>query len=176
MNNLVDFFMFTLFVSLSQEIELDFCVGDTTLPRGPKEFSCNKDYSNVTAHDFIFTGFRHESFTANLFRSNVTLGFVDNFPDFNGLDNSMARLDFAVGGVIPVHSTSEVIILTRGSIIVGFIDASNNAFYKRLEDGDVMIFPQTMLHFQINVGRTPSTAIVSLNGANPVVQFATTSL
>nr|AHM10392.1 GLP [Spinacia oleracea] len=177
MKNLVAFFAFTLLVSLCQAIELDFCVGDTTLPRGPEGFAC-KDPANVTTDDFVFTGFRHESFTANLFRSNVTLGFVDSFPALNGLGISMARLDFAVGGVIPVHShrTSEVIIVTRGSIIAGFIDASNNAFYRRLEVGDVMIFPQAMLHFQINVGRTPATAIVSLNGANPAVQFTTTSL
>ncbi|XP_021859382.2 germin-like protein 8-14 [Spinacia oleracea] len=90
----------------------------------------------------------------------------------------MARLDFGVGGVIPLHShrTSEVLLLAKGSIIAGFIDANNTAFYKRLQVGDVMVFPQAMLHFQINVGRSPATAFVSLNGANPALQLTTPSL
>ncbi|KNA08808.1 hypothetical protein SOVF_159240 [Spinacia oleracea] len=177
MNNLVVFFALSLLVYVSHAIELDFCVGDTTLPRGPQGYAC-KDPANVTTDDFVFTGFRGERTTTNMFRYNVTLAFVNQFPALNGLGISMARLDFGVGGVIPVHShrTSEIITVIRGSIIAGFIDASNTAYYRRLEVGDVMIFPQSMLHFQINVGTTPATAIVSLNGANPAVQFTMDSL
>ncbi|XP_021855643.1 auxin-binding protein ABP19a-like [Spinacia oleracea] len=178
MNNLVVFFALFLLVSVSHAIELDFCVGDTTLPRGPQGFAC-KDSANVTTDDFVYTGFRGERTTStNVYRFNVTLAFVNQFPALNGLGISMARLDLGVGGVIPVHShrTSEVIIVTRGSILAGFIDARNNAYYRRLEVGDVMIFPKSMLHFQVNVGSIPAIAIVSLNGANPAVQFTMNSL
>uniref|UniRef100_A0A803MG52 Germin-like protein n=1 Tax=Chenopodium quinoa TaxID=63459 RepID=A0A803MG52_CHEQI len=152
MNNLSYFFVLCLLATLSHAIELDFCVGD---PR-----------------------FRGEKTPNNVFGNNVTLAFSDVFPAFNGLGISMARLDFAVGGVIPVHShrTSEVLILVKGSIIAGFIDTNNTAYYKRLEVGDVMVFPQAMLHFQINVGKTPATAFVSLNGANPALQLTPTAL
>ncbi|XP_056692468.1 auxin-binding protein ABP19a-like [Spinacia oleracea] len=177
MNNLTYFFVFCLLASLSHAIELDFCVGDSSLPRGPKGYVC-KDPARVTTDDFVYTGFRGERTITNVFGNNVTLAFSDAFPALNGLGISMARLDFGVGGVIPLHShrTSEVLILAKGSIIAGFIDANNTPYYKRLQVGDVMVFPQAMLHFQINVGRTPATAFVSLNGANPALQLTTPSL
>ncbi|XP_021714976.1 germin-like protein subfamily 3 member 3 [Chenopodium quinoa] len=177
MRNLSFFFLFCLLSSLSYAIELDFCVGDPSLPRGPEGHAC-KDPAKVTTDDFVYTGFRGEKIPNNVFGNNVTLAFSDVFPAFNGLGISMARLDFAVGGVIPVHShrTSEVLLLVKGSIIAGFIDTNNTAYYKRLEVGDVMVFPQAMLHFQINVGKTPATAFVSLNGANPALQLTPTSL
>ncbi|XP_021859388.1 germin-like protein subfamily 3 member 3 [Spinacia oleracea] len=177
MSSLSFFFIFSLLASLSHAIELDFCVGDPSLPRGPQGYAC-KDSSTVTTDDFVYTGFRGEKATTNIFGNNVTLAFSNAFPALNGLGITMGRLDFAVGGVIPLHShrTSEVIIIARGSIIAGFIDSNNTAYYKRLEVNDVMVFPQAMLHFQINVGRTPATAFVSLNGANPGLQLTTPSL
>ncbi|KMT16968.1 hypothetical protein BVRB_2g044360 [Beta vulgaris subsp. vulgaris] len=177
MNNLIIFSTFSLLVSLSHAIEFDFCVGDLSLPRGPQGYAC-KDPASITTDDFVYTGFRGERTTTNIFKNNVTLAFADAFPALNGLGISMARLDFGVGGVIPIHShrTSEVIILTKGSIIAGFIDTTNTAYYRRLKVGDVMIFPQSMLHFQVNVGKTPATAFVSLNGANPAIQLTTTAL
>ncbi|KNA17470.1 hypothetical protein SOVF_079640 [Spinacia oleracea] len=177
MSNLSFFFIFSLLASLSYAIELDFCVGDLSLPRGPQGYAC-KDPSTVTTDDFVYTGFRGEKTTTNIFGNNVTLAFSNAFPALNGLGITMGRLDFGVGGVIPLHShrTSEVIIVARGSIIAGFIDSNNTAYYKRLEVNDVMVFPQAMLHFQINVGTTPATAFVSLNGANPGLQLTTPSL
>ena len=39
-----------------------------------------------------------------------------------------------------------------------------------------MIFPQAMLHFQVNVGKIPALAFVALNSANPGLQITTSSL
>ncbi|XP_048490404.1 auxin-binding protein ABP19b [Beta vulgaris subsp. vulgaris] len=177
MNKPAIFFIFSILASFSHAIELDFCVGDPSLPRGPEGYAC-KNPATITTDDFVYTGFRGERTTTNIFRNNVTLAFANAFPALNGLGISMARLDFGIGGVIPLHShrTSEVIIVNRGTIIAGFIDTSNTAYYKRLEVGDVMVFPQAMLHFQVNVGNTPATAFVSLNGANPGLQLTTPSL
>ncbi|KAL2895171.1 Auxin-binding protein ABP19a [Bienertia sinuspersici] len=169
--------IFSLLASFTHAIELDFCVGDLSLPRGPSGYAC-KDPSNVTTDDFVYTGFRGEKPTTNVFRNHLTLAFSNAYPALNGLGISLARLDFAVGGVIPVHShrTSEVLIVAKGTIIAGFIDTNNTAYYKRLEVGDVMIFPQAMLHFQVNVGKTRALAFVSLNGANPGLQITSSSL
>ncbi|XP_057515970.1 germin-like protein [Amaranthus tricolor] len=177
MKSLVFFFILSLLVSLNHAIELDFCVADYSLPRGPEGYAC-KDPAKVTADDFVYTGFRGEKSITNVFGFNVTLAFSYAYPALNGLGISMARLDLAVGGVVPVHShrTSEVIVLIKGSIIAGFIDTNDNAYYKKLEVGDVMIFPQAMLHFQVNVGKIPALAFVSLNGANPGLQLTTPSL
>lgn len=177
-NNLAfSFFTLFLFASISKAIEIDYCVGDPNLPRGPEGYAC-KDPSTLTVDDFIFTGFRGEKTIRNIFRNNITTATVIEYPALNGQGISMARLDFGVGGVIPVHShrTSEITVVIKGTIIAGFIDTNNTAYYKTLEVGDVMIFPQSMLHFQVNVGRTPATAYVSLNGANPAVQLTPPSL
>jgi len=170
-------FTFSLLVFLSHAIELDFCVGDPSLPRGPKGYSC-KDPSKVTVDDFVYTGFRVGGPTTNTFKNSVNFAVSDKYPALNGLGISMARLDFGVGGVIPIHThrTSEVIILVEGSIIAGFIDTNNTAYYKMLQVGDVMIFPEAMLHFQVNVGDTPALAFVSLNSANPGFQGVSSSL
>ncbi|XP_021732194.1 germin-like protein subfamily 3 member 3 [Chenopodium quinoa] len=177
MNNRVVFIIFSLLASLTLAIELDFCVGDLSLPRGPGGYAC-KDSSKVTIEDFVYTGFRGEKAITNAFGYNVTLAFSNAYPALNGLGISMARLDLKVGGAVPVHShrTSEVIIVIKGTIIAGFIDTNNKAYYKTLEVGDVMIFPEAMLHFQVNVGKIPALAFVSLNGANPGLQLTTPSL
>ncbi|XP_021715158.1 auxin-binding protein ABP19a-like [Chenopodium quinoa] len=122
----------------------------------------------------VAIGFRGEKTPNNVFGNNVTLAFSDVFPVFNGLSISMVRLDFTVGGVIPVysHHTSEVLILVKGSIIVGFIDTNNTAYYKKLEVGDVMVFPQAMLHFQINVGKIRLPHLLE----NPELQLTPISL
>ncbi|CAO2817520.1 unnamed protein product [Amaranthus hypochondriacus] len=169
--------LFFLVASITHAIELDFCVGDVSLPRGPAGYAC-KDPAKITTDDFVYTGFRGEKPTTNIFKNHLTLAFSNAYPALNGLGLSLARLDFAVGGVIPVHShrTSEVLILAQGSIIAGFIDTNNTAYYKKLEVGDVMIFPEAMLHFQINVGKTPALAFVALNSANPALQITSSSL
>lgn len=177
MDKLLVFYIFYLLASFSHAIQHDFCVGDLSLPMGPEGYAC-KDPAKVTTDDFVYTGFRGVKPTTNIFGNHLTLAFANAFPALNGLGISLARLDFAVGGVIPVHShrTSEVLILAQGTIIAGFIDTNNTAYYKKLEVGDVMIFPQAMLHFQVNVGKTPALAFVSLNGANPALQITTSSL
>uniref|UniRef100_A0A803MXC3 Germin-like protein n=1 Tax=Chenopodium quinoa TaxID=63459 RepID=A0A803MXC3_CHEQI len=115
--------------------EPDYCIADRSLPRGPTGYAC-KDPAKVTTDDFVFTGFRGEKDTTNLFQSNATFAFVEQFSGINGLGLSMARL----------------------------------------EAGDVMIFPQYLLHFQTNVGETPALAFVALNGANPGFQITSTAL
>ena len=140
------FFILSLLASFNHAIELDYCVGDLSLPRGPQGYAC-RDPVTLTADDFVFTGFRGEKNITDVFGYEITLGMSFAFPALNGLGISMARLDIAVDGAVPAnsHRTSEVIVVIKGSIIAGFIDTNNTAYYKRLEVGDVMIFPETLL-------------------------------
>ncbi|XP_021838466.1 auxin-binding protein ABP19a-like [Spinacia oleracea] len=158
-------------------IEVDYCIANRSLPKGHQGYPC-KDPAKVTTDDFVFTGFRGEKIITNIFRNNVTRANHDTFPALNGLGLSMSRLDLGVGGIVPVHShrTSEIIVLINGTIIAGIIDTNNTAYFKRLEPGDVMIFPQFLLHFQVNVGKTRALAFVGLNGANPGIQITSTAL
>ncbi|XP_074273605.1 auxin-binding protein ABP19b-like [Silene latifolia] len=178
-SNLAFFLTCALLISLSEaRLAVDFCVADPNLPTGPEGRAC-KNPSNVTVYDFIYTGFRTPGQTSIIFNNNIDVAFVDTFPGLNGLGLSMVRLDFGVNGVIPMHShprASEVLILAKGSIIAGFIDTNDVAYYKKLQVGDVIILPQGLLHFQVNVGKSPALAFVSFNNANPGIQFTSTSL
>ncbi|CAO2817558.1 unnamed protein product [Amaranthus hypochondriacus] len=171
------FFILSILASFNHAIELDYCVGDLSLPRGPQGYAC-RDPATLTADDFIFTGFRGEKNITDVFGYDITFAMSYSFPALNGLGISMAKIDIAVDGAVPIHShrTSEVLIVIKGSIISGFIDTNNTTYYKRLEIGDVMIFPQTLLHFQVNVGNTPALVYVSLNSAIPGFQLTTPAL
>jgi len=171
--------VFTLFLlaPLSKGIVEDFCVADYTLPRGPAGYSC-KDPDKLTFDDFVFKGLGIPGNTSNIYSSAVTPAFSSEFAAFNGLGLAMARLDFEPGGVVALHThrTSEVLILAKGKIIAGFISTNNTAYYKTLKVGDIMIFPQSLLHFQVNVGKTRALAFVTLNSAKPGLQFIDNSL
>ncbi|XP_021715151.1 auxin-binding protein ABP19a-like [Chenopodium quinoa] len=172
------FLLLSLFSIISQaQIVEDFCVADYTLPSGPAGYSC-KNSAKVTFDDFVFTGLSAPGDTKNIYKAFVTPAFSSEFAAFNGLGLAMARLDFALDGVIAlhVHRTSEVLVLAQGEIIAGFISTSNTAYYKKLKVGDIMVFPQSLLHFQLNVGKTPAVAFVTLNSAKPGLQFIDNSL
>ncbi|KAK9697355.1 hypothetical protein RND81_08G032100 [Saponaria officinalis] len=157
---------------------VDFCVADFNYPVGPAGYPC-KNPANLTVDDFVFSGLGVPGDTSvTPFKVAVTGAFDATFPALNGLGISMARLDIGVGGVVPIHThrVSELIILIEGSIIAGFIAEDNTAYYKTLNKGDIMIFPQNMLHFQVNCGEIPALAFVSLNSANPGFQLTSTSL
>ncbi|XP_021757918.1 auxin-binding protein ABP19b-like [Chenopodium quinoa] len=178
MNNIVVFFIFSFLLPLSYAIEFDFCVGDPTLPKSPNGYAC-KDPANVTIDDFVFTGFYENKVTTkNKYKSNVILAFADTFPALNGLGISKLKEEIDVGGVIPAHThrTSEILVVIKGTILIGFIDTNNTAYYKRLKKGEVIVIPPTMIHFQVNVGPTPAIAYASFNGANPGIQVVSSAL
>uniref|UniRef100_A0A803MG63 Germin-like protein n=1 Tax=Chenopodium quinoa TaxID=63459 RepID=A0A803MG63_CHEQI len=145
------FILLLVYLSIATSV-VDFCVADFNYPGGPTGFPC-KNPANVTVDDFVFSSL-----------------------SIPGL--SMARLDFGVGGAIPIHAhrVSEVILVVEGTIIAGFIGSDNTAYYKTLNKGDIMIFPHSLLHFQVKVGDSPALAFVSLNSANPGFQTTTVAL
>jgi hypothetical protein len=59
------------------------------------------------------------------------------WPGLNTQGVTHARLDFAIGGVIP------------------------------LQQGDVMLFPKALLHFQLNVGNETAIAFNTLTSQKP---------
>ncbi|CAO2842013.1 unnamed protein product [Amaranthus hypochondriacus] len=170
-------FFFLFHLSYAQTNVVDFCVADFNYPVGPAGYPC-KNPANLTADDFVFCGLGVAGNTSNILGVGVTFANDMTFPALNGLGLSMSRLDIAVGGVVPIHShrVSELIIVIEGTIIAGFIDSNDRVYSKTLNKGDIMIFPNSLLHFQVNVGKTPALAFVSLNSANPNFQITTTSL
>jgi quercetin dioxygenase-like cupin family protein len=103
--------------------------------------------------------------------SNVTAVAVGQFPGLNTLGISLARLDFAPGGLVPPHyhpRATEVLVVIEGTLYVGFVASTNNQlFTKVLNKGDVFVFPQGLIHFQYNQGWTNAVAFSGLSSQNP---------
>ncbi|XAR67186.1 hypothetical protein NMG60_11013652 [Bertholletia excelsa] len=167
------FFFFSLLFSFSQASVVDFCVADFSLPDGPAGYSCKKP-AKVTVDDFTYSGLGKVGNTSNIIKAAVTPAFAAQFGGVNGLGLSMARLDIAVDGVVPMHThpgASEILFVVGGTICAGFISSANTVYFKTLNKGDIMVFPQGLLHFQINSGKTNALAIVSFSSSNPGLQI-----
>ncbi|KAF8020667.1 hypothetical protein BT93_G1177 [Corymbia citriodora subsp. variegata] len=152
----------------------DFCVAIND----PKVFVNGKfckDPKQVTADDFLFKGLRYPGSTANLLGSKVTPALVDQFPGLNTLGISMARIDFAPGGLNPPHTHprgTEILVVVEGTLLVGFVTSNqlnNTLLTKVLYKGDVFVFPIGLIHFQLNIGKTPTLAFAALSSQNPGV-------
>lgn len=166
-------FIFSLLVSFSHVNGGDFCVGDMGLPAGPAGYSCKK-VTKVTVDDFVYSGLGVAGNTSNLIKAAVTPAFAAQFPGLNGLGISMARLDLAVEGVVPMHThpgANEVLLVVQGTICAGFISSANTVYFKTLNKGDIMVFPQGLLHFQFNSGKGNAMAFVSFSSSDPGLQI-----
>lgn len=175
MLHILFFFFFLAFVSSSSNAMVnDFCVADLKLSDSPAGYPCVPP-AMVTADDFVFSGLGVAGNTTSIINAAVTPAFVAQFPAVNGLGLSLARLDLAKGGVIPIHThpaASEILLVVHGCITAGFISSSANTVYvKTLKKGDIMIFPQGLLHFQVNSGADGALGFVSFNSPNPGLQI-----
>ncbi|KAF5776837.1 putative germin, rmlC-like cupin domain superfamily, rmlC-like jelly roll [Helianthus annuus] len=151
----------------------DFCVADLKGPESPAGYSC-KPAATVTVDDFMSSGVGSAGNTSNIIKAAVTPAFTEQFPGVNGLGISIARLDVAVGGVIPMHTHpggSELLLVTQGFIQAGFISSANTVYVKTLKKGDIMLFPQGLLHFQVNAGGVTAVAYASFSSATPGLQI-----
>ncbi|KAL6224257.1 hypothetical protein ACLB2K_003112 [Fragaria x ananassa] len=171
-------FVFSLLLSSSYAAVQDFCVADYTAPQGPAGYSC-KNPANVTVDDFVYSALGVPGNTSNMIKTGITTAFSPQFPGLNGLGVALARADLAVGGVVPMHThhgASEIVLIIEGTITAGFISSDNKVYVKTLKKGDIMVFPQGLLHFQVNVGDTPALEFVSFSSDNPGLQILYTAL
>ncbi|KAJ3679327.1 hypothetical protein LUZ60_017338 [Juncus effusus] len=129
-----------------------------------------KNPNIVTVNDFTFSGLNPGN-TNNKAGSSVNLVSAANLPGLNTLGISLARLDFAPGGLVAPHyhpCATEVLIVLEGSLYVGFVSTTNNTlFAKVLNKGDMFVFPQALIHFQYNQGQSNAVAISGLSSQNP---------
>ncbi|XP_074564412.1 germin-like protein 8-14 [Curcuma longa] len=167
-----------LFLSSADGLVQDFCVADLSSQDTPAGYPC-KPVSDVGYCDFVFSGLASPGNTSNLIKAAVTPAFVSQFPGVNGLGISAVRLDIAVGGVVPLHTHpggSELVIVMQGTITAGTISSSNDVYVTQLKAGDTMVFPQGLLHFQINSGNSPVVAFVSFSSPSPGLQITAFAL
>ncbi|XP_062149412.1 auxin-binding protein ABP19a-like [Alnus glutinosa] len=172
-------FIFSLLLSSSHAAVQDFCVADLTAPESPTGYACKKP-EQVTVADFVFSGLGVAGNTSNsIFKAAITRAVASQFPGLNGLGISLGRLDLAPGGVAPLHTHpggTEVAHVVRGSITAGFISSANKVYFKTLKEGDIMVFPQGLLHFLANAGGIPAVAYASFSSENPGLQIVDLAL
>ncbi|KAK3418235.1 hypothetical protein EUGRSUZ_H04190 [Eucalyptus grandis] len=167
----------------------DFCVAindsnSTVLVNGK---FC-KDPKLAIANDFSFPKFRYPRNTTNLVGFKVTTAFglvwhfpkaepngpfVNQFPGLNTLGIAMTRLDFALHDLNPPHihpRGTKMLVVVEGMLYVSFVTSNqlnNTLFTKVLTKGDVFVFPQGFIHFQLNIGQANALAFAFLSNQNP---------
>ena len=157
----------------------DYCVGDLKSSVMVNGLPC-KAASMVQSSDFLFSGLRNAADTNNPLGIAVTPGVAGvNYPALNSQGLSLARFDYAKGGLVPAHThprASEVIYVTKGELYVGFVDTAGKLFSATLKKGDVWLFPRGLVHFQLNVAGGYAVSVSVLNGQNPGVQLIASAL
>ncbi|KAK8629203.1 hypothetical protein V6N13_078055 [Hibiscus sabdariffa] len=167
------FFLFSLLLTSTHVFAQDFCVANLEGVFTPSGYAC-KPESKVTSDDFVFSGLGAAGNTSNIIQAAVSPAFTAQYPAVNGLGISAARLDLAPGGVVPMHThpgATELLYVVHGRITAGFISSSNAVYVETLTRGDIMVFPQGLLHFQISASKRPSLAIVTFNSPLPGLQI-----
>ncbi|PRQ42560.1 putative germin [Rosa chinensis] len=143
----------------------DICVADLTSATKVNGFAC-KDAANATAEDFFFAGLAKPGLTNNTFGSLVTAANVQKIPGLNTLGVSLARIDYAPGGINPPHThprATEIVFVLEGALNVGFITTANKLISKTISKGEVFVFPKGLVHFQKNNGKVPAAVIAGFN-------------
>ncbi|KAK4489408.1 hypothetical protein RD792_005217 [Penstemon davidsonii] len=138
-----------------------------------------KNPDMVVADDFFLSGLNKPGNTSNAVGSFVTPVNVNQLPGLNTLGISAVRIDYAQYGLNPPHThprATEILVVLEGTLYVGFVTSNpanpamkNKLFTKYLNPGDVFVFPEGLIHFQFNVGKTNAVAFAGLSSQNPGV-------
>ncbi|XP_015889038.3 auxin-binding protein ABP19a [Ziziphus jujuba] len=170
-------FCFLLLSAFSHAAVQDFCVADYSGPQSPAGYSC-KNPGKVTVDDFVYSGLGVAGNTST-FKAGITTAFVSDFPGLNGLGVSIARADLAPGGVVPLHShpgASEILLVVEGTVTTGFVSSANSVYLKTLKKGDIIVFPQGLLHFAVNAGHSNALIFITFSSESPGLQILDTAL
>ncbi|XP_042007538.1 germin-like protein subfamily 2 member 1 [Salvia splendens] len=169
-------FLLTYTVSADPDMLQDLCVADLSSPVRVNGFTCK---ANITADDFFFAGIGNPGLTNNSMGALVTGANVQRIPGLNTLGVSLARIDYAPGGLNPPHThprATEVVFVLEGQLDVGFITTANVLISKTIKQGDVFAFPKGLVHFQKNNGMVPAAVISAFNSQLPGTQSIATTL
>lgn len=131
-----------------------------------------KNSSEATTDDFVFSGMKVPGNFTDTGLAAISVN-PTIFPGINTLGMSFVRADLKVGGINPPHfhpRATEIAYIVQGSVYSGFVDSTNRVFARVIEQGEVMVFPRGLVHFQMNVGKTPATVFGSFNSQNPGMQ------
>ncbi|CAK9164005.1 unnamed protein product [Ilex paraguariensis] len=135
--------------------------------------------NNASAADFFFAGLAKPGVVNNVVGSIVTPANVMQIPGLNTLGVSMARIDYAPGGLNPPHThprATEMIFVLEGELDVGFITTADVLISKHIMKGENFVFPRGLVHFQKNNGKVPAAVIAGFNSQLPGTQVIAATL
>ncbi|KAJ9536487.1 hypothetical protein OSB04_un000324 [Centaurea solstitialis] len=158
------------FVFADLDLLQDVCVADLDSDVTMNGFACKR---HISANDFFFAGLAKPGFTNNTFGTAVTSATVHNITGLNTLGVSMARIDYAPGGISPPHThprATEIVFVLNGELDVFFITTGNKLYSKSIKTGEVFVFPRGLIHFQKNNGNVPVALIAAFNSQLPGTQ------
>ncbi|TVU22395.1 hypothetical protein EJB05_32087 [Eragrostis curvula] len=148
----------------------DLCVADLNSELKVNGFPCK---ANATADDFFTNIIAKPGNITSPAGSVVTGANVEKVPGLNTLGVSLARIDYAPGGLNPPHThprATEVIFVLYGKLDVGFITTANKLVAKTVAAGEVFAFPRGLVHFQKNAGEEPAAVVSAFNSQLPGTQ------
>ncbi|XP_058191764.1 germin-like protein 5-1 isoform X12 [Rhododendron vialii] len=154
-------------VSADPDMLQDVCVADLNNAVKMNGFACK---ANFSASDFFFAGLAMPKLANNTLGAIVTQANVTQIPGLNTLGISMARIDFAPGGLNQPHEhprASEMLFVLYGELDAGFITTTNVLVSKTIKQGEIFTFPRGLVHFQINNGKGPAAAIAAFSSQYP---------
>ncbi|KAA8518586.1 hypothetical protein F0562_016060 [Nyssa sinensis] len=153
----------------------DFCIPNTkagTIRTVRFNIIPCKNSTEVIPDDFIFSGIKSPGNFSDTGLSAISVNPAI-FPGLNTLGMSFVRADLKVGGINAPHfhpRATEIVYVVQGRLYSGFVDSTNRVFAKVIEQGEVMVFPRGLVHFQMNVGKSAATIFGSFNSQNPGMQ------
>lgn len=167
--------LFNSVTAADPDLLQDVCVADLTSGVKLNGFVCKE---NITAGDFSFD-LSKPGLTNNSAGSLVTAANVMKIPGLNTLGVSMARIDYAPGGLNPPHThprATEIAFVLEGELEVGFITTANVLISKSIKKGEIFVFPKGLVHFQKNNGKVPAAVLVAFNSQLPGTQSIAATL
>ncbi|OWM79285.1 germin-like protein subfamily 3 member 4 [Punica granatum] len=129
-----------------------------------------KSPSMITPSDFKSSKLASPGDTDNFHGSSVGIVTAADFAGLNTLGLSVGRMDLEFDGIVMPHShprASEMLFVSKGSVIAGFVDTKNQPFQEALKEGDVFVVPRGLLHYCFNIGYDSATILSVFNGQNP---------
>ncbi|XP_030529538.2 germin-like protein 5-1 [Rhodamnia argentea] len=163
-------------VSADPDLLQDVCVADLASGVKVNGFACKATFSPT---DFFSDALAKPGLTNNSMGSLVTTANVEKIPGLNTLGVSLARIDYAPGGLNPPHThprATEVVFVLEGELDVGFITTANVLVSKSIKKGQIFVFPRGLVHFQKNNGKVPAAVISAFNSQLPGTQSIAATL
>ncbi|KAG6555847.1 hypothetical protein Mapa_002488 [Marchantia paleacea] len=123
--------------------------------------------SMITGEFFTFTCLRNFSAASSTFGSKKVSQI--EFPALTGLGVGVTLLEYKPNTLNLPHTHprgSELIYVMAGHLDVGLIDSANKLYSAHLQKGDLFVFPQGLVHFQINMSKKQTVRAISAFGSS----------